>query len=296
MPLVDYQRTYRGYAFGAGSDINIVEEHGVEGLDVVEGDRPQPRGHGQIPGQHYADSKVVTLTLEVAGTAEDAEPVMSTLLDVFQVVVDQEHFHTYVVQNPGQPTRFLRCRPIQVVRSRVDTDDAVRELRVALKAADPRLYSEFTDTVAVGIFEAAGGGFNIPIVQFPINMTAATQQTGVANNDGNTFAYPVVTFSFPTGGAGTCTGVRLTNLSNGDVLDITATLTAGQTLIADMDAYIRATGGHVIYITPDSSRYGDWEHPREPFRLMPGDNTLMFEVTGTSLVVECAVTWFDTWI
>jgi hypothetical protein len=65
-----------------------------------------------------------------------------------------------------------------------------------------------------------------------------------------------------------------------------------------MDAYVRAIPDNLIVYIGTSSRFGDWAHPREPFRLSPGFNELKFEVLGTSPTTDAAasVSWRDTFI
>lgn len=293
MTLTDYQREFNGLTLGDGTVYNIPEETGLEGFEIRSGSRPIPREDGSIPGLHTVDSKTVVIPVEVVGDPEtDISPAVDAALSAFAPSRDVQR--QYRFKNPGDPERFVWARSIRFQRSRtLDGAAGVDGFQVALEIADPRIYSVEQFSTLVDIFEATGGGFNLPVAELPLNMTEASQALAVANNAGARDAYPLIRFQFPSGGSGTCTGVQVENLTNGDLLDVDTTLVAGQTLTADMDALIRATGESVIHID-GSTRYGDWVPSRDPFRLSSGDNSLKFEVTGTSTDVVCNVTWRST--
>lgn len=294
MTLSDRQRSFNGITLGGSSVYRMVEEEGLEDFEVRDGDRDIPRDDGQIPGLHLVGGKRVVILVRVTGsTASELETRVRDLLAAFNP--SRATPFQYRFKNPGLPERMVRARTLRRSRPRnVDTESGrMVEIQIALKVPDPRVYSVEQFSTLVDIFEASGGGFNLPVAELPLNMTAATQALAVANNGGARDAYPVIRFQFPSGGSGTCTGVQLENLTNGDLLDIDTTIVAGQALTADMDALIRATGGSVVSLD-GSSRYGDWQTPRDPFRLSPGDNTLKFEVTGTSTDIVCSVQWRST--
>lgn len=284
------QREFRGLTFGPGSDIKVVEEDGLEVHTVRDGDRPIPRDDGSVPGLHLVESKVIVLDLLVRGSAVDA--TTADLLAAF-VPSRSEQFQYRFVNLDGVES-FIWARPLRVLNIRTNETEHSnhRPVKAALKAADPRIYSVEQFSTLVDIFEASGGGLNAPL-NAPLNITASTEVLATANNSGARDAYPLIRFQFPSGGSGTCTGVQLENLTNGDLLDIDTTLVTGQTLTADMDALIRATGDSVVHID-GSSRYGDWVLPRDPFRISPGANSLKFEVTGTSTDIVCSVQWRST--
>lgn len=292
MTLADHQREFNGLTLGDQTPYNIIEESGLEGFSVRSGTRPIPRDDGAIPGLHLADQKTVVIPVEVVGDPETVvEPAVNAAEAAF--VPQRTEQLQYRFKNPGDDERFVWARPVRFRRTRnAETTVGVDGFQVALELADPRIYSVAELIEGVPIFEASGGGADLP-ADLPLDMTAATQELGTAINEGSGRAYPVVRFQFPSGGSGTVTGVELTNLTTGVVLDVDTTLVAGQTLTADMDALIRATGDPVIHIA-GVSRYGDWVPPREPLFLAPGSNSLRFEVTGTSTDPVAVVTWRHT--
>lgn len=280
------QREFRGLTFGPESDIKIVEEDGLEVHTVRDGDRAIPRDDGSIPGLHLAESKVITLELLVLGDTVDA--TTADLLAAF--IPSRTGQFQYRFVNLDGVESFIWARPLRAQNKRTnETEHANRRpVMVALKAADPRIYSVEVHQVLVPEFGASGGGAEFPN-EFPFGMGASAQQLATAVNQGSRDAYPRVIVQ-PT--SGTMTSVTLTNLTNGDEVQVDTSVTAGQQLLMDFDALIRSTGDPVIAIG-GSSRYGDWVLPRDPFRLSPGSNSLKLEQTGAS-EVTCLVTWRST--
>lgn len=280
------QRQYGDLLMGAETDIKIVSEEGLEGNTVRDGDRTLPREDGSIPGLHLAESKTVVLDLLVKGDTVDA--TTAEVLAAFQPSRRVQSQYRFV--NLSGVESFVWARPLRVGISRTNTTEHSnhRPVKVALKAADPRVYSVEQHQSDVPLFGNSGGGAEFPNV-WPHAMTASEQELGVAINDGSRDAYPRITFQHDSG---TVSGVELENLTNGDVVDVDTTISSGQQLVADMDALIRATGSAVVAIG-ESSRYGDWQPPRDPFRLSPGSNSLRLTVDGGGSVV-CVVQWRTT--
>lgn len=294
MALLDYQRSYRGLLLGEGTAYDIIEEDGVESLTVRDGDREFPRASGSIPGKHYAESKVIVLTTEVVGPLNDTEELFDNFKKAFQLSEDEEY--PYVFKNPGQDERFIWARTIRRPRVRTLASElGVTQMQVALKAADPRVYSTTRKNVTVPLFQVGGGGFNLP-TELPLDMTEPTKASAVAVNEGDAYAYPLVRFQHSAGSTATVNGVTLTNVTNGDVLTIATSIAPGQTLVADMGAAVRGTGDLIVYID-NASHYNAWALPRSPFRLTPGDNTLTLTVDGTATTeLVCVVSFRDTYL
>lgn len=294
MALSPRQRQFRSLVFGTGTAYAIVSEQGLETLAVRSGTRPAPRAAGSIPGLHVADSKRIVLRLRIeADSPAQAEEDLAALRAV--VAVSESEQHQYRFRHMSGAESFVWARVIDRPGARDTTTEGVGlvEPRIGFEVADPRIYSVSQHQSLVPLLASGFPGIDFAW-NFPLNWAAGSQSEAVLVNAGDQDAFPLVRFQYPSGGSGTCTGVTLTNLTNGDVLDITAALLAGQTLDADMDAYVRALPDVPIIGIGSSSRFGDWEHPRDPFRLSPGSNIIQFEVTGTSTDVVCAVLWRDT--
>lgn len=286
MTLTAKQRQFRGLLIGDGTDIGIVAEDGLEGVEVRDGDRAIPRGDGSIPGLHRAESKVVTLELVARGADPDA--AAADVLAAFQPSQTTQFQYRFV--NLRGVESFVWARPLRVSIERTNETEhsSHRPIKAQLKVADPRIYSVEQHSVLVPVFSTSGGGFDLE-ADLPINMTAAAQQTATAHNAGFDDAYPIFTVQV---NSGTLTELEITNQTNGDTVNVATSVTAGQQLTLDFDALIRATGDPVIHIA-GSSRYGSWTHPRDPFRLSPGDNVIRLEATDTT-DVSTVLRWRDT--
>lgn len=294
MTLSDLQWSYRGLVFGEGTDYHVNRAEGFEGFEVRSSDSGLPRGDGAIRGLDYVAPRTIAFELAlIEYTGEDItyEDRWTQLRSTFRPFRDADYPLTF--KRPGMPERMIWCRPVQLARVEKYLDFNVRGFPpIVLRAADPRVYSTEQYGAYVPVYSASGGGVDFN-VNFGTDFGAATTTEQVATNNGTTDAYPLIRFYGPT--TGTVTGVKLTNTTTDQVLEISAAITTGQILTADMEAAV--TGANRLIISLDgSTRYGDWELPREAFALAPGDNTLRFEITGTSTDAICHMSWRDTWM
>lgn len=291
--LADYQYNYNGLTFGDGTSIMIDHAEGFEGYEVRTSDSDEPRNDGAIRGLDYVSARIVAFTLSLGETSDsDYETRWATIRSAFMPSRSTDSALTF--KRPGQPERYVNCRPIQLVR----VEDYLRFNQighppVVFRAVDPRLYASDSNSLTMSVFASSSGGMDWPITNWPIDFTGASQTLFSAVNDGTADAYPLIRFYGPT--VGTVTGVTLTNLTNGDVLTVSTTITSGQILTADMTAAV--TGANTLIVSLDgSNRYGSWTVPRSPFRLSPGSNDLKFTVSGTSTDAVALIQWSDTWI
>jgi hypothetical protein len=135
----------------------------------------------------------------------------------------------------------------------------------------------------------SGGGFDLT-TELPIDMTAATGGTGIASNTGNADVYPFLRVSNALGAGSNITEFVVTNATHDQSVHVITDITPGQTLVMDFDALVRAEKGPHVYIDT-SSRYGDWQQPRTPLAIRPGDNTFFAEVEGGTPTVR--LDWMD---
>lgn len=301
MTLSDHQQSYRGLTLGAGTSYHLYQVDGLEDLDVRDGDVDAPRDDGGILGSHFAAQKTFVLTYRLAAAADEMESLLAAFYQAFTRRVTEQDEFTF--KYPGQEERLVRARPIRRMRprNRVGTVAGAVELTVAMKATDPRIYSTEEHSELIPIFVLSEEGFELPVVNLPINMAAATGLTGTLSNDGGSEAFPVLQFQFPAGGAGDVDGLLLTNTTNGSTFEMGVdpsggafALVAGQTLFADMDSIVRKVPDVVPIRIASASRYTHWQFPRVPFFLSPGTNVVTFEVVGTSVDTLAVVQWRDT--
>jgi hypothetical protein len=291
--LSDYQYNFNGLTFGEGTQIMVDHAEGFEGFEVRTSDSDEPRNDGAIRGLDYVSARTIAFTLALGETSDtDYETDWATIREAFMPSRSTDQALTF--KRPGQVERYINCRPIQLVR----VEDYLRFNQIGhpplvFRAVDPRIYSSATQSLIATVFASSSGGMDWPVTNWPIDFTGASQTLFSAVNNGTADAYPLIRFYGPT--VGTVTGVTLTNLTNGDVLTVSTTITTGQILTADMTAAV--TGANTLVVSLDgANRYGSWAVPRAPFRLSPGSNDLKFTVSGTSTDALASIQWSDTWI
>lgn len=287
-------RTWRGLTLGGfTSPYRIEKETGLDDLDVRSGSRNLPRSDGAAPGPHYAEPREVVVDLFWgAATAAAAEALTETLRAV--TGPSETTLYDYGIIRADGTAWFLRAR---IRRRRLPRDVLTETVghvagSLVLEAPDPRIYSVENPGVLVAEYSTTGAGWNLAAAELPLNAASSAPAFGVAENEGTANAYPVISFHYPDGETGDADGFTITNLTTGQTLEVVTTITAGQTLIVDMDALVRASGALVVHIA-NSSRYGSWTPPRDPFALVPGINLLRFDLDGDAPIVA-RVYWRHT--
>lgn len=293
MALADYQFSYNGLTFGDGTGYFVDHHEGLEGFDTRVSDSDQPRNDGGIRGLDYVATRTVAFTLALGETTDAAyEARVAVVRAAFLPSRSVDLPLTF--KRPGMVERLVNCRPVQLTRVQEYLSfDQVGHPPLVLRAVDPRIYSSTQYNSNATVYAAVGGGMDWPVANWPVDYTGGSQNLLAAQNNGTAEAYPLVRFYGPI--VGTCTGVTLTNLTNGTVLQINTTVSTGQILSADMTAAVTGANTNVIDLG-GSSRYGSWVVPRTAFSLSPGSNLLKFQVTGTSTDMIANLVWRDTWM
>lgn len=298
MALDPHQYEYRSRTFGNGTDV-LVERfpEGLRGGDYRMADRELPRGHGAIPGLHTAPARDVVLTLvsTIDKFHADTAALMDTMDDlaaVFAVSSDPGVDRKFRFNLPSWGERFLYARPAG--HSTPDVRGNLLRFRGALTCADPRIYGPDEHVATIPIYTPTTGGGDYP-GDYPKDLTASGTLERVVTNAGRGHANPTFSLAKAPGSIGQASSVTLTNRTTGDVLEVVTPIGPGQTLTWRGRAFVTATGEQVLTLD-GASRYGDWQHPREPFRLAPGDNVIRMEVGGDTDGVKGWLTYRDTWM
>lgn len=293
--LGDRQRSFNGYLFGYPEPFTIVSEEGLDDLDIRDGDREFPLDDGSIPGVHLVNSKIVILRLVTVGDRETIEANLADLDVATRVMRDNEG--QYVFKQPGRDERFIRARPIRRTRARTqETEHGPVFVDVAFKAADPYTYSTSVTSVVIPVYSLTGGGFDWPIIDWPIDLNPATEQVAIAFNSGNSNAYPLLRVQRPVGSVGTVNGFTVINETTDVTFDMDVVITAGQTLYADFFAYVHSSRGVDPIHIDGSTRFSGWNHPRVPLYLAPGSNTIRLVIDGNAADTTALITFRDTYL
>jgi len=290
MALTDYQFSFNELDFGLGTLLGVKAVSGLEDFDMAMGDSNLPRAWGDIPGLHTANAREVIFELS---TIDDG--TLKSALNSFQ---PSEAVLPLGFKEPSFVERFLYARVVGRVMPRNPSHKFRKVITLRFKIADPRIYSATQEVQVIALYDSGGGGgLEYPEVEYPKEFAGGATGDEIVTNDGNTDAYPVVTFFGPS--SGTMTGATLTNLTTGQTADFTFTtgLNPSDIFTADFRRLVQADPGTTPYIRlGGTNRYGDWNLPREPFTIAPGANDLRFEITGTGTDPTCSVTFRDTWL
>lgn len=290
--LSDYQFWFgsdsvAGQTFGEGTLLHVERVTGIESVAVRSGNRPIPRRDGSTPGFNFVESKIITFDCIADGGSAYGlalESIKPSTLEVGEL-----HFKL-----PYLDQRFFRARLVSRSEEIGPTSFNDYPFTMAFEAADPRAYGNVQRTKSVQIFNSVSGGTDFEI-DYEVDFSIAAGDSGltIATNLGRCPAFPVVRFYGPT--VGTCTGVLLENVTNGDSIDVDATILTDQILTVDMDSRVRGEAGLIVSLD-GSSRYGSWQLPRNDFSLAVGDNILKLSIDGTSTDVTAVLSWRDTYV
>ena len=300
MALSDYTFSFRDLTFGAdGVDANdhgigVAELNGIDDISVLSGDVRLPRDHGNIPGLHTVNAREVTMKLMVTGVKR-SQALADSMSEAFAAFQPTDDFYPFNFKEPGMPERRINLRVIGRARTRnPHTTHGMESVLVRFTASDPRIYSETEHSTGVPIYDPSGSGIDYPEVEYAKDWPALSADA-VINNAGDANSYPLLRFYGPA--AGTITAVQITNTTTGQITILDSTLLINQILAADMGRIVTASPEDDPYIAIGAtSRWGDWNLPRDPFYLAPGDNLLRYEVTGTTTDALLVVTHRDCWL
>lgn len=278
--LSNYQFNYRGLRWGPDTVYSIVEINGLEDLNVRVGDRDFPRQQGQIPGQHLAGNRLITIEMEVGSgygyTADQISPEFQSLVATLSTdqgirngTISDDNWDKLTWKEPGLDEVFVRARPVRRrAPRRHDTEFGARPIVFQLRCADPRKYK--------------------------YDESSVTNQTGTftVTNNGFARAYPRITYGSYSGGD----RGHIINETTNKRMDFD-NLVLDEDYLFDMDAYIRGANKPVVTYLGDPvpmselQPYSRWLLPREPFYLVPGDNEIRISPSD-----RCSMEWNDTYL
>jgi hypothetical protein len=290
MTLLDGQYQFNGLTLGVGTHYGIRRIEGLEDVSARTNDKELPRGHGSVPGPHYVAAKdpVVDLVIRANGNPVALAERLDRLRRAFDITDGTPRPLAW--KRPGHPVRRVLVSPVLVQHAEeFETVDRVAFPRIALTAADPRIYSEEAHTLTISTFDPAGSGDDYH-GEYPKDFPDTVGGEGVAFNAGSSNAYPLLRFYGPN--AGTITTVTLRNLTTGQSLNVVTDIGPGQILTVDNLAHVTGAGTQVVGLN-GVNRYGDWQQPRVPFVLPPGDSIVRYEADATT---DCVLLWRDTWM
>lgn len=273
-----------GLLLGAGTPYDVVEFDGWIDLPTFSTtDVNKPASHGAWAGPMYAQERVLTLTLQIAGTvgftgtpttAQYAANV-DALCAVTSPPEDTTVEMPFVVQVAGkQRVASVRCSqrvgPITQGFAVPGTD----KMTLQLVATDPRIYDPVVQSASCGLY-ASTGGLAYPIT-YPLNWGSITSTgTITITNAGRSATPPLLTI---TGGGNT---PLITRQDTGQTLIVDLNLQPTDILVVDVLNDRLLLDGSSIYTALDPA-----SDPISSFFIAPGMVTLGLAVasgSGTTL-------------
>lgn len=294
--LLNYQFEYHGLRFGNGTYFGIKSVDGLDSFSVRRNDSDVPRGHGSIPAPHYMEERDVVFSISIDRNEFDE---VEQALEEFKQIFKPSEFYDpdqdfLLAKLPGREAMMLKARPIgtPVVREAVPGAHIIT-LTAAFISNDPRVYSAEESSVNMNPFASTSLKLDFPI-DFSTDWPSGSEvegSEGVAENNGNSYAWPLLRIHGPS--SGQITRVILQNLTYDTQLVINTPILNNQVLHADMEAIVTANGKLPVTVDGDN-RYHGWELPRDPFYIGPGSNIIRLSVEGDAEGVVGVVTWRHT--
>jgi len=311
MTAADYQLDYNGaVVIGDSTAWEVLSWGGLEEFSARNNDLVIPNGWGALAGSSYVNPKVVVVTVESVNPTDvllleaallpPANATPDTLVPIRWKFPNREELRAM-----GRCARRVRARDVRAVAGST-------RLTFQLEMPDPRAYSAAILSGSVPAFVAGTAGFDLTAgagADLGFDLTAgAAADLGfdlsgaagaglfVAVNNGTVDTYPVLYFSAPAG----MSAFSVTNQTTGQTVSFNQTVNVGETMTADMQAAATGVNAAGVATVPVSiggvSRYGSWTAPRIPLRLVPGSNTLRFDVSAGDQNATCLAVWASAYL
>lgn len=270
-----------GLLIGASTPYRIESIEGLGGWDMRVSDLEFPRGDGAQRGVDLQSARQILIKTNF----HDLDPVVMEQLtvDLYNALVPQRDTDWELLfRLVGQPLQQISVRPITLNRL-IDRDQMIRrDQSIALRAADPRIYSSRELVANVDVTPAGQG----------------TVLTTSVVNEGNGRAYPVIRIT--NHASYTVTAARVVNATADCAFEILGSIAPGAQVVGDMPARVTQAPRSVVTMQGQSV-YGAWQPPREPFFLAPdpevpaGVNAIYLTTTPPGAPVVASLEYRDTW-
>lgn len=269
------QYEYAGVLFGTTTNLVVDSMEGLDSMpDFGTDDTDRNDDHGSIPGRDLLKSRELTMALKVDGV--DHAAVMATFRALARVMRPLTAEVPFVFKRPGEVTKQVFVRP----RKRDFPSNAEVALGLAKgslnwNAPDPRIFSLVEHHAQIVLAAGVDSG------------------QVLVHNAGDFHGY----VRFVLSGAGTNPRFAVSG-QTADPLD--GTNFNGRTTALDLDM----AAGDVLQVIPKTrhillNNFNAYQFKRTDnqwWELMPGDNTVTFDRTGTAGIQTLDIFWFDAWL
>jgi hypothetical protein len=246
--------------------------------DLRTSDTPLAGAHGIRGGKDRYGAQTLTGTLHLLG---DDETDLGELIDAVEAAFapsdDDLEFTTYFLGR--ERVRFGRARKLAVTVADSPVSDTATAV-FQFDALDPFEYSADEHSLSSGPAEP-GAGFSVPFTP-PFSLPAGTVGIIPATNAGTAPAPWVATIEGPS------SGIKLTNLTSGDVLDLSAN---GGLVLADGDTLTLDSRDRSVTLNGTASRSLNLSVGARWWWLDPDATPIQFDADGGTLTLA----WRDAW-
>lgn len=286
MPAVvtnPYSFSFNGQTFGGtGSPYQILSVDGLEGLPSIR-NQDDNRGYndGMFTGQDFLSGRNLSVIFQsFASSGASAQTNFNTIQ---QALLPQTTGTTplYFKLPPASGDQFINAR-VRGLRTTVDPNYTYGMItsQVDFFCPDPRYYDNNLQTASMVVSNPPGREYNRTYnLVYGFGTYATT--TSVTNN-GWTTTYPTITITGPI------TNVTVGNVTTGNYLNLSGTITNTDTLVIDLyNKLITLNGASARNLLSS----GTW------FGAPPG--TSQYYLTGSTTVpglTAATVTWYNAYI
>lgn len=287
--LADGQHQMGSVLIGTGTPVVIATIEGLGQPSVRSQDVDPPSEDGLWLGRDFYSGRLLRIDagIKTPGNQQAALDVLAQL---------QAEPADTGLRWQGGATMDLRLkfagRPARTVRGRLrkldpDVSKSIHgwiPLDMEFQGADHLYYADTEQSTSIPLSVLEGGGFTAPIIAPIIVDGAGSDRPGRLDIDGTAPAWPILTVRGP------CANPRITHAASGRVLELTATIPAGQSVTIDTRPTWRTvtrSGGGTLTLTP-ASRI-------DAFSLPPGAGELAWTATDPTNTSVLDVRWTPAW-
>ncbi|MFI6883361.1 phage distal tail protein [Streptosporangium canum] len=277
-----WQVEWDGFLLGTSTAYRIQQLDGWEDLPGLDmGAAAKPSRPGSWPGRTRAQSRIVTLSLQVIPGAGQMAEAMRSLRAATAVSADASEAALAIRLHDETFLAFGKISGRVIPVNHAYSQGFAPAATLQWLCADPRRYALAEQSVTIGAPTGGSGGLTYPITYPLVYGVAATPSNATCTNTGDTPTNPTLVITGPI------TTPRVVNSTLTRAIEFDIDLAAGQTLVVDTDRGTVLLDG----VTDRLYTRTNFSVPVEHFELAPGDNNLTLVADAFGSGAQVSVTW-----
>lgn len=283
MPVVtvSYSFSFAGITFGgSGSPYQILSVEGLEGLPGIR-NQDDNRGYqdGMFSGRDFLGGRTISITFQTFASGATSAQTNFNIIQAKLLPQTSGTTPLYFILPPSGE-QFVNAR-VRVLRTSVDPNYTYGMItsQVEFFCPDPNYYDSTLQSAALTVSAAPGRTYN-RIYNLVYGFGSYTSLTNIVNAGWAT-TYPTITITGPI------TNPTLGNVTTGNYLNLSGTITNTDTLVVD-------TQNRLITLNGVSARNllstGTW------FDAPAGTSQYYLTGSTTSGLTTATVTWYNAYI